>query len=231
MIELIGVSKRFRTRVGWNAVLDDVSVVFPSGYSVGILGRNGAGKSTLLRLLGGAEMPDKGTIRRDVRVSWPIGFGGGLHGDLTGRENARFVARIYGLAVGATVDFAQEFANIGDYFDMPVKDYSTGMRARLAFGLSMAAEFECYLVDEVTAVGDQSFQQKCKDAFKERRGRSTVIMVSHSGKTIREYCDIAAVLHRGKLTVFDNIDEAVEAYEVGAGASSKPVAEPALVRR
>ena len=212
MIALDNVSKFYRKGDGWHAVLDDISMMFPTGRSIGVLGRNGAGKSTLLRLLGGAEVPDRGSIRKDVRISWPIGFSGGLHHDLTGRDNARFVARIHGLDLHAVEAFAQDFAEIGDYFDMPVKTYSTGMRARLAFGLSMAADFDRYLVDEVTAVGDFEFQQKCKEAFRVRQGRSTVIMVSHSPQTIRETCDMAAVLKGGKLAVYDTVDEAMGAY-------------------
>lgn len=212
MIALENVSKFYRGPDGWRAVLDDISILFPSGRSIGILGRNGSGKSTLLRLLGGAELPDRGTIRKDVRVSWPIGFSGGLHPDLTGRDNARFVARIYGLELGAVERFAESFAEIGEYFDMPVQTYSTGMRARLAFGLSMAADFDCYLVDEITAVGDFVFQEKCQKAFRERQGRATVVMVSHHPGTIARYCDSAAVLVDGRLTWYDSVDAASRAY-------------------
>lgn len=212
MIELIGVTKKYRVGRNWNTVLDDVSVHFPKGRSVGILGRNGAGKSTLLRLLGGAEKPDFGWIERRAKVSWPIGFSGGLHADLTGRENARFVARIYGLNVKYVEEFTYEFADIGPYFDSQISTYSTGMRARLAFGLSMSADFECYLVDEVTAVGDKSFQDKCREAFRERRGRATVIMVSHQVGTVSDYCDTAAVLEGGELVIFDSVADAAAVY-------------------
>lgn len=212
MIELNEVTKRYRTRTGWNTVLDSVTAEFPQGVGIGILGRNGAGKSTLLRILGGSEEPDAGTISRNARVSWPIGFSGGLHPDLTGRENSRFVARIYGLDVEYLEAYAADFAEIGDYFDMPIQHYSTGMRARLAFGISMAAEFDYYLVDEVTAVGDQLFQDKCRAAFVERRGKASIIIVSHSVGTIRSYCDQVALLRGGTLQFFKNIDEGIELY-------------------
>ena len=212
MIVLDGISKSYRKNTGWHEVLRDISVTFPKGRSIGILGRNGSGKSTLLRIIGGVEQPDSGRINREMKVSWPVGFTGGIHGDLTGRENARFVARIYGEDLGYVVRFTQEFAELGDYFDMPIQTYSAGMRARLSFGLSMACEFECYLVDEVTAVGDFVFQKKCKEMFAERRERASVIMVSHNVKTIEEYCDTAAVLGSGHIEFFENVKEAVTAY-------------------
>lgn len=212
MITLDRISKSYRKNNGWHEVLRDISVTFPKGRSIGILGRNGSGKSTLLRLIGGVEQPDRGRINRRMKVSWPVGFTGGIHGDLTGRENARFVARIYGEDLGYVVRFTDEFAELGDYFDMPIQTYSAGMRARLSFGLSMACEFECYLVDEVTAVGDFVFQKKCKEMFDERRERASVIMVSHNVKTIKEYCDMAAILSSGHMEFFDNVQEAVEVY-------------------
>ncbi len=216
MIELKDVTKAYRTHAGDHVVLDRVSAVFPQRVSVGILGKNGAGKSTLLRILGGAEQPDAGRIVRSGRVSWPIGFSGGFHGSLTGEENCRFVARIYGADIDEAVEFARGFAEIGNYFNEPVRTYSSGMRARLAFGLSMALDFDTYLVDEVTAVGDRSFQDKCKLAFAERRERSSVIIVSHQLSTIKEYCTKFALLRRGKLTMFDDIDEVERLYKTAA---------------
>jgi capsular polysaccharide transport system ATP-binding protein len=212
MITLDTVSKSYRKKSGWHDVLRNISVTFPKGRSVGILGRNGAGKSTLLRLIGGVEQPDKGRISREMKVSWPVGFTGGIHGDLTGRENARFVARIYGADLRHVVQFTESFAEIGDYFDMPIQTYSTGMRARLSFGLSMACEFECYLVDEITAVGDYVFQKKCKEIFNERRERASVIMVSHNVNTIKQYCDMAAVLSDGHIELFETVEAAAAAY-------------------
>ncbi|HEY8431700.1 MAG TPA: ABC transporter ATP-binding protein [Sandaracinaceae bacterium] len=216
MIELVDVTKVYRTRAGDHVVLDQLSAVFPPRTSVGILGRNGAGKSTLLRILGGAEQPDAGRVIRHGRVSWPIGFAGGFNGSLTGEENCRFVARIYGADVDEVVEFARGFAEIGHYFHEPVRTYSSGMRARLAFGLSMALDFDVYLVDEVTAVGDRVFQEKCRRAFAERRERSSVIIVSHQLSTIKEYCDKFALLRRGKLTMFDDVAEAERLYKLAA---------------
>jgi capsular polysaccharide transport system ATP-binding protein len=216
MIELQSVTKAYRTRAGDHVVLDKIDATFPDQVSTGILGKNGAGKSTLLRILGGAERPDAGQVVRHGRVSWPIGFSGGFNGSLTGEENSRFVARIYGADIDEVVDFAQRFAEIGEYFRMPVRTYSSGMRARLAFGLSMALDFDTYLVDEVTAVGDKSFQAKCHAAFQDRSERSTVIIVSHNMKTIRKYCTRAAVLNHGRLRFYEDLDEAAEAYEAVA---------------
>lgn len=213
MIELRDVTKVYPTVKGENVVLDSVSFTFPARTNIGILGRNGAGKSTLMRIIAGTEQPDAGEVIRRGNVSWPIGFGGGFNGSLTGEENCRFVARIYGADVDDVVGFTMAFAELGDYFHMPVKTYSSGMRARLAFGLSMAIEFDVYLVDEITAVGDARFQQRCRDAFRERSGRSSVIIVSHQLSTIRDYCQSCALLRAGQLQVFDTIEAASAAYE------------------
>jgi capsular polysaccharide transport system ATP-binding protein len=213
MIDLRHVTKMYRTTMGENVVLDDVSIRFPPRENIGILGRNGAGKSTLLRIIGGAEMPDEGEIIRRGRVSWPIGFTGGFNSSLSGEENCRFVARIYGQDVDYVVDASREFAEIGDYFYMPVRTYSSGMRARLAFGVSMAIDFEVYLVDEVTAVGDKRFREKCRAAFRERQQRAGLIMVSHQLNTLRQYCQRCAVLEKGRLHMYDSIDEAAAAHE------------------
>ncbi len=213
MIGLRNITKTYQTPAGPNYVLSDITAVFPDRVNIGILGRNGAGKSTLLRVISGVEMPDHGDIERKGRISWPIGFSGGFNGSLSGEENCRFVARIYGEDVDRVVGFASDFADIGSYFHMPVRTYSSGMKARLAFGLSMAIDFQVYLVDEVTAVGDKNFKKKCRDAFRDRQERSTVIMVSHNMKTIREYCDKAAVLEDGHLTFYDSIDQAQEQYD------------------
>lgn len=216
MIELREVTKAYRTGAGDHVVLNKITTTFESNVSVGILGVNGAGKSTLLRILGGAEQPDAGKVIRHGRVSWPIGFAGGFNSSLSGEENCRFVARIYGADIDEVVEFSRGFAEIGNYFQMPVRTYSSGMRARLAFGLSMAIDFDTYLVDEVTAVGDGAFQKKCREAFEERRERSSVIIVSHQLKTIREYADRFAVLKRGQLHVFDDIDEVAKIYKAAA---------------
>ena len=214
VIELREISKSYRMRSGRNTVLDSVSAVFPTGKSVGILGVNGAGKSTLLRIIGGVEPPDRGTVRKDVRVSWPMGFSGGFSPNMTGRQGARFVARIYGEAPRAVEDFARDFAELGLYFDMPIRTYSSGMRARLAFAISFAVEFDCYLVDEVIATGDARFSKKYRREFKEKARNASVILVSHNPESIRAECDFAAVLTKGSLTLYETVDEAMEVYEL-----------------
>jgi capsular polysaccharide transport system ATP-binding protein len=217
MIQLQRIYKAYSTIMGPNVVLDGISIAFPSRESVGILGRNGAGKSTLLKIIAGVERPDSGQVVRTGRVSWPIGFAGGFSASLTGEENCRFVARIYGENTDRVVGSARDFAELGNYFYMPVRTYSSGMRARLAFGLSMAIDFDVYLVDEVTAVGDEQFQEKCRRAFVARRERSSVIIVSHNLGTIRSYCTRCAVLRHGTLEIFDTVTEAAQAYsEVAA---------------
>jgi len=214
MISLDRVTKAYQVHDGLHLVLNDVSIDFPPRRNIGVVGPNGAGKSTLLRIIAGIEAPDQGRVTRKGRVSWPIGFGGGFNGSLSGEENCRFVARIYGESVDEVVAFTKEFAELGKYFDMPVKTYSSGMRARLAFGLSMAIDFDVYLVDEVTAVGDATFQKKCRATFESRSGRSSVIIVSHNLKTIREYCDSCAVLQHGRVTFCPSVDDAERIYQI-----------------
>lgn len=212
MIELEHVSKAYRTKAGVKTILSDVSLCFPRGRSVGLMGLNGAGKSTLLRMIAGTERPDRGRIIRKAKISWPLGFSGALHSSLTGIENIRFVARIYGLDFRATLASVADFAEIGAYLEMPVRTYSSGMRARLAFGLSMAVDFECYLVDEITGVGDFQFKQKCQAAFAARRERADIIMVSHSISTLKLYCQSAVVLEGGKTFYYENISDAEAIY-------------------
>ena len=212
MIELDGVAKSYRGAAGRKVLLDDVSAEFPSGCNFGILGANGAGKSTLIRLLAGSEAPDRGAIRRRCRVSFPLGFGGTVHGALSGRENVAFIARVYGAGVGRTTRFVEEFAELGDYFDMPVDTYSAGMRSRLVFGVCLAIDFDVYLIDEVTETGDEHFRRKCAAAFRERMRSSDVIVATHNHHTIRQYCDRAAVLAGGRLQLFDSVAEAFDCY-------------------
>ena len=179
MIRLRNVTKTYRMKAGRRLIIDDLSVDFVPGVNVGILGRNGAGKSTLMRIIGGAITPDRGTVERTSRVSWPIGFSGCFHGSLTGRENLRFVCRIYKADIQQVTSFVEDFTELEDYLDMPVKTYSSGMAAKLAFGLSMAIGFDFYLIDELTAVGDASFRQKSQRVFLERKSTSTLLVVSH----------------------------------------------------
>ncbi|HWB51911.1 MAG TPA: ABC transporter ATP-binding protein [Stellaceae bacterium] len=213
MIALDAVSKAYRTGGGARqVVLDRVSAAFADGHNLGILGANGAGKSTLVRLLAGSEMPDRGRIRRDARVSFPLGYGGTFHGALSGRENVAFIARVYGANRKETVAYVADFAELGAYFEMPVNTYSAGMRARLAFGACLALDFDTYLIDEVTEVGDERFRRKCAFAFAERMRRSDIILVTHNSRTIRQYCDRGAVLAGGELRLYDDIAEALDQY-------------------
>jgi capsular polysaccharide transport system ATP-binding protein len=213
MIALEGVSKSYRTAHDRRrVVLDDVSVAFSDGCNIGILGSNGAGKSTLIRLLAGSELPDRGTIRRHGRVSFPLGYGGTFHESLSGRENVAFIARVYGARIRDTLAYVADFAELGDYFDMPVRTYSAGMNARLAFGICLAIDFDTYLIDEVTEIGDDRFRRKCAAAFRERVLRSDIILVSHNSRTIHQYCDRAAVLAGGELRLFDDIAGALDCY-------------------
>lgn len=212
MIRLEHVTKGFRTPAGRRNVLDNVSATFEAGHNFGIFGVNGAGKSTLIRLLAGSDLPDRGHVHRSGRVSFPLGFGGTFHGALSGRENAAFIARIYGAPVGPTIDYVDEFAELGEYFAMPVNTYSAGMRARLAFAACLAIDFDVYLIDEVTEVGDQRFRRKCAEAFRARMAHSDIILVSHNPQTLRQYCDRGAILTNGTLSLYDNIAAALARY-------------------
>ncbi|NEV61125.1 ABC transporter ATP-binding protein [Thiorhodococcus minor] len=216
MIEVRNVYKRYHTRnhqaSDW--VLRGVDFVLPKGVSLGVIGGNGAGKSTLLRLIGGMDHPDRGEVVRHGRVSWPIGLTGGFQGSMTGRQNVKFVARIHGnnLRIQEVIDFVQDFAEIGKAFDEPIKTYSSGMRSRLAFGLSLAFDFDLYLSDEATATGDASFKAKAKQAFNERVGKADLVMVSHSEGILRDLCQAGLWLHQGEAVWFDDVADALAAY-------------------
>lgn len=209
MIELRNLSKAFHLNGRRKVVADDLSMVFPSGVSVGLLGRNGAGKSTLLAMISGSVDPDRGRIVSTGSISWPVGFRGSFHKDLTGGQNTRFVARIYGVDTDELLDFVRDFAELGEHFDMPVRTYSSGMRSRLSFGLSMGIHFDTYLVDEVTAVGDAVFRKKSAEVFRDRLSRSGAIVVTHSMSQIRRMCHAAAVLEDGRLEYFENVEEGI----------------------
>ena len=213
MIALENVFKYYRTQGHVKVVLDHVSMDFQSGRNYGILGINGAGKSTLMRIMGGTEFPNSGRTVRRARISWPLGFAGGLHPKLTGLENVQFVARVYGHNVKKVVDFVEDFSELGRYMNVPISTYSSGMSQRLAFGLSMAVDFECYLIDEVTAVGDARFQVRCAAEFAKRRSKADIIMVSHDMATLQNYCNRGIVLAHGRLHVFEKIDDAIELYK------------------
>jgi capsular polysaccharide transport system ATP-binding protein len=213
MIALERVAKAYRTRTGRKTVLADASAVFAAGHNFGILGVNGSGKSTLIRLLAGSEKPDRGAVRRYARVSFPLGFGGTFHGALSGRENAAFLARIYGARTRRVIDYVAAFSELAEYFDMPVNTYSAGMRARLAFAACLAIDFDVYLIDEVTEIGDQRFRRKCAEAFRERMARSDIILATHNPQTLRQYCDRGAVLADGALFLYDDIGAALSRYQ------------------
>lgn len=212
MIEMHNVVKYYRTKNEKKIILDRQSFYFKTGVSYGLLGVNGAGKSTTMRLLSGAELPNKGSIKRKVRVSWPLGFANGFHPMMSGRDNLKFVARAYGEDYHRVLRFVEDFAEIGDYINSPVMTYSSGMMSRFAFGLSMAIEFDCYLVDEITSVGDARFQKRCREAFYKRRTSADIIMISHDMGTIQDYCDQGIVLVDGRLLAFDNVEAAIAAY-------------------
>lgn len=212
MIKAEKVTKQYRMRFGCKTVLHDISFTLQRGQKLGILGRNGAGKSTLIRLLSGVEAPSSGKIVRDMSISWPLAFGGGFQGSLTGKDNLRFLCRIYGADIAQVSDFVADFTDLGRYLDEPVKVYSSGMRARLAFALSMAIEFDCFLIDEVLAVGDAKFKEKCKIELFEKRKDRAIILVSHNMNTVKEICDSASVIHAGVMSNFNNIEAAHEFY-------------------
>ena len=212
MISFEHVSKTYHIKKFRKDVLNDLSFRIDTGSSIGICGANGAGKSTLMRLISGVEAPSAGRIERTVTCSWPIGYSSCFQSSLTGADNARFIARIYDKEAGPLLDYVEDFAQLGPYFHQPIYSYSAGMMARLAFGISLAVDFDCYLVDEVTAAGDDRFRQRCEEALHHRRNTGTLIMISHDPGTLRAYCERGAVLNGGKLSFFDTIDEAVDLH-------------------
>lgn len=213
MIRLLNLSKQYKIHSGLRTVIDNINFEMNGDDKVGFLGRNGAGKSTLIRLISGVEQPTQGTVDRgDVSVSWPLAFGGAFQGTLTGMDNLRFIARIYGADIQYVKDYVQDFAELGAYLYEPVKTYSAGMRARLAFALSMAIEFDCFLIDEIISVGDARFHRKCEEELFEKRKDRGIILVSHEVHNIRERCNSVCVLNHGKLTRFDDIDEGYHFY-------------------
>ena len=212
MIVIDNVVKRYHTRKGTHTVLDGISLRINPGEKVGILGRNGAGKSTLIRLISGAERPSSGSITRSMSVSWPLAFGGAFQGSLTGLDNLRFICRVYGTSTEDKIPFVHEFSELGKYLREPVKTYSAGMRARLAFAISMVVEFDCFLIDEIIAVGDSRFHEKCRHELHEKRRDRAMIIVSHQADEIRAHCDTILVLNQGRIEKFSNIDLAYDYY-------------------
>ncbi|MCA2011479.1 ABC transporter ATP-binding protein [Cereibacter sphaeroides] len=213
MIRFEHLSKGFWVRNEFHPVIRNLNLTLPTGKSLALLGGNGAGKSTLLSLIAGTMPADSGRVWSDGSISFPVGLGGSFHKDLTGAQNTRFLARVYGVDTEELADFVQDFAQIGKHFDMPIRTYSSGMRSRLTFGISMGIPFDTYLVDEVTAVGDQSFRRKSKQLFRDRMLKSSAILVNHNLEELREYCDAAIVLHQGKLAYFEDLEEAVNHHK------------------
>lgn len=213
MIRFDGVSKSFALRGTRKVVLRDLTMELPAGLSLALLGRNGAGKSTLLQMIAGTMRPDAGWITSTGRMSWPVGFGGSFHPDLTGAQNVRFLARIYGVDTDSLAEYVEDFAELGDHYHMPVRSYSAGMKSRLTFGASMGIGFDTYLVDEVTAVGDAQFRRKSRAVFRARMARSGAIVVSHDLPQLREICQAGLVLEDGHLTYFDDLDQAIATHK------------------
>ena len=213
MIRLEHVTKTFVLRGQRKTVARDISVDFPTGVTVGLLGRNGAGKSTLMNMIGGNMDPTSGRILTDGTISYPVGFSGSFHGDLTGAQNARFVGRLYGVDTKELVKSVEDFAELGKHFHLPFRTYSSGMRSRLSFGVSMGIPFDYYLIDEVTSVGDASFRTKSRDLFLDRMENAGGLFVSHQMSMVRELCEIGAVLEDGELTLYDDVEEAIERHE------------------
>ncbi|WP_432257136.1 ABC transporter ATP-binding protein [Limimaricola sp. AA108-03] len=221
MIRLENLSKSFHTRWGRKVVIDDASVTFPSGVSVALLARNGAGKSTLMGMIGGTIQPSSGRIVKTGTVSWPVGFRGSFHRDMTGAQNTRFVARIYGVETQELLEFVEDFAELGPHFHSPVRTYSAGMMSRLAFGVSIGIPFDTYLVDEVTSVGDADFKRKSRLVFLERMKHAGAVVVTHSMGQVRKLCQAGVVLENGKLIYFDDVEAAIARHQENMGSDEE----------
>lgn len=213
MLAFRNLTKGYWVNGEYRVVIDRLTLDLPAGRSLALLGGNGAGKSTLLRLVAGSIRPDRGEVIRRGAVSWPVGQSGSVHRDLTGAQNTRFLARVYGVDTDELVDFVEDFAEIGEHFHMPIRTYSAGMRARLAFGISMGIPFDCYLVDEVTAVGDARFRRKSKAVFRDRIAGASAILVSHNLEELRDFCDAAILLHQGRLEFFEDLAAAIARHK------------------
>ncbi|MCA8091457.1 ABC transporter ATP-binding protein [Burkholderia anthina] len=215
MIALDRLTKSYVTKLGRKYIFRDLSFVVPPDKNIALIGRNGAGKSTLMRLLCGTDVPDAGRILTDKRISWPVGLGGGYQGSLTGRQNVKFICRALGAegdAMEKIINYVQDFAELGDYFHQPVKTYSSGMSARLRFGMSLAFDFDYYMIDEAMSVGDAHFRAKAEKEFKKRVGHSNLIVVTHNMNQVRSLCDIVLLLHNGTVKVYDDVEEGIRVY-------------------
>mgnify|MGYP001438190426 CR=1 FL=1 len=217
MIKIDNITKSYlHHKAGRKYVFKDLSFTIPSGKNVAIIGKNGAGKSTLMNLLAKVDSPDSGRIITDQSISWPVGLSGGFQGSLSARENVKFIARTQGfrgLEMQEKVKFVEEFAEIGDYFDLPTKTYSSGMKGRVAFGLSLAFDFDYYIVDEAMSVGDAHFKKKASDAFKAKVGQANIILVTHGMTQVRTMCDLVIILDQGKATIYEDVEEGIAVYQ------------------
>jgi capsular polysaccharide transport system ATP-binding protein len=213
MIRCIDIGKDYNVHHGVRRVLNDVNLEVTRGQRLGIVGRNGAGKSTLIKVIGGVELASRGRVEQTMSVSWPLAFSGAFQGSLTGLDNLRFICRIYKLDYQTTRDFVDDFAELGDQIREPVKTYSSGMRARLAFALSISIEFECYLIDEVIMVGDARFYKRCERELFDHRSNRALIAVSHDMNFIRHHCDSAGLIRNGTFEMADSVADAISTYE------------------
>ncbi|MCF2903364.1 ABC transporter ATP-binding protein [Octadecabacter sp. CECT 8868] len=210
MIRFENVTKEFALDGQRKVIMENANLVFPEGQSVALLGRNGAGKSTILKMIAGTMQPTSGRVVTTGAISWPVGFAGSFHGELSGAQNCRFVGRIYGVDTDELIDFVADFAGLGAHFHLPLRTYSSGMKSRLAFGVSMGVAFDTYLVDEITAVGDAAFRKRSDELFKARMKNAGAVVVSHSMQQIRNLCDSAVVLESGELRFFDDVEDGIE---------------------
>ncbi|MCB5363029.1 ABC transporter ATP-binding protein [Pusillimonas sp. CC-YST705] len=216
MILVDNLTKSYRSEVGRDYVFKNLSFKIPENKNVALIGKNGSGKSTLMRLLGGVDIPDSGKVLTSKSISWPVGLSGGFQGALSGRQNAKFVCRVYGTeneGIKKKVAFVEEFAEIGKYFDRPMRTYSSGMRARVAFGLSLAFDFDYYLVDEALSVGDTNFRRKAKSALREKVDEANIILVTHGMGQVREFCDVVLLVKKGEVIQYDDVEEGILAYQ------------------
>ncbi|MEI2415945.1 ABC transporter ATP-binding protein [Orrella sp. JC864] len=216
MFEVKNLTKSYLTKSGRKYVFRNLNLTVPPRKNIGLIGRNGAGKSTFMRLLSGVDVPDSGVIVTDRSISWPVGLSGGLQGSLTGRDNVKFVCRVYGQEgpdMRRIVQSVIDFAEIGHWFDEPVRTYSSGMRSRLAFGLSMAFDFDYYLIDEVMSTGDAQFKEKCKEVFKQKIATSNIFLTTHNMREVERLCDIVLLVHEGQITIYDDVSEGIAAYK------------------
>lgn len=211
-LALKNATKYFDIKGARKYIVRNVTVDFPRGAGVGLLGRNGAGKSTIIQTIAGSQKLNSGKVIRNARVSWQLGFSGSFQPQMTGEQNVRFVARIYGVDTKFLSDYVEDFAEIGKFYREPVNTYSSGMKARLAFGVSMGIDFDYYLVDELTAVGDSNFKKKSQRFFQDKLGSSGIVMVAHSASALREYCSSGIVLEDGQATYFDDINDAIACH-------------------